>query len=250
METENKRKEITLTVNKLALEIRKFCKQNADEKIVKKYARYFVEGYDAYGIDGKLAESQRKLWFEKYKYDLGFDGFLKLGDLLIKDGKYEEVFFAIWFAGRFLKEFTPKTLDRFYKWIEIGVKNWAHSDVLSGEILSPFLTNNIVSLDAFSDWRKSKNKWHRRAVPVTMIKAIKTDTPIKTLLDFIEPLMIDEEKVVRQGLGWFLREAWKKCPVQVEKFLLKWKDKCGRLIIQYATEKMKPKDKERLRKKK
>jgi 3-methyladenine DNA glycosylase AlkD len=235
---------------KLFDEIRKFCKKNADEKLVKKYARYFIEGYDAYGVDGKLSEERRKVWFEKYKEDLGFDGFLKLGDLLVKDGKYEEVFFAIWFASRFQKEFNSKTLHRFYKWIDTGVKNWAHSDVLSGEILSPFLVNNIISLDAFSKWRKSDNKWHRRAVPVTMIKYLKTEPPTKTLLDFINPLMMDEEKVVRQGLGWFLREAWKKYPVPVEKFLLKWKDKCGRLIIQYATEKMKPKEKEKFRKSK
>lgn len=237
-----------MTVEKLAKEIRQFCEKNGDDKIVKKYARYFVEGYDAYGLDSKLIESQRKFWFEKYKDELGLEGFLKLGDLLVKDGKYEEVFFAIWFAGRFHKELTLKTLDRFHQWIDVGVKNWAHSDVLSGEILSSFLTNNIVSLDAFADWRKSKNKWHRRAVPVTMIKHLKNEPPIQTLLDFIDPLMMDEEKVVRQGLGWFLREAWKKYSKPVEKFLLKWKDKCGRLIIQYATEKMSPKDKERFRK--
>jgi len=237
-----------MTEKKLFDEIRKFCEKNTDEKIVNKYARYFVEGYDAYGIDGKLSEAQRKAWFEKYKEDLGFEGFLKLGDLLIKDGKYEEVFFAIWFASKSQKEFTPKTLNRFYQWINVGVKNWAHSDVLSGEILSIFLTNNIVPLDAFSTWRISKNKWHRRAVPVTMIKYIKKEPPIKILLDFIDPLMMDEEKVVRQGLGWFLREAWKRNPAPIEKFLLKWKDKCGRLIIQYATEKMKPKEKERFRK--
>jgi len=238
-----------MSINELLKEIRTFYKKNADEKIVNKYARYFVEGYDAYGIDGKLSEAQRKLWFEKYKDDLGFVGFLKLGDLLVKDGKYEEIFFAIWFVGRFQKEFTSKTLDRFYKWIDAGVKNWAHSDVLSGEILSPFLVNNIVSLDAFAEWRKSKNKWHRRAVPVALIKYLKNEPPIKTLLDFIDLLMMDEEKVVRQGLGWFLREAWKKYPAPVEKFLLKWKDKCGRLIIQYATEKMQPEEKERFRKK-
>ena len=237
-----------MTPDKLFNEIRAFCKKNADDKIVQKYAKYFVEGYDAYGIDGKLSEEQRKIWFEKYKDELGFDGFLKLGDLLVKDGKYEEVFFAIWFAGRFQKEFTVKTFTRFYKWIDIGVKNWAHSDVLSGEILSPFLVNNIVSLKAFADWRKSKNKWHRRAVPVTMTKYLKNELPTKILLDFIDPLMMDEEKVVRQGLGWFLREAWKRNSAPVEKFLLKWKDKCGRLIIQYATEKMKPKEKERFRK--
>ena len=50
--------------------------------------------------------------------------------------------------------------------------------------------------------------------------------------------MSDNEKFVQKGLGWFLREAWKKYPEQTEKFLLKWKDTCGRTIIQYATEKM------------
>lgn len=235
-----------MTLEKFFKEIRTFCKKNSDDTIVKKYARYFIEGYDAYGLDSKLVESQRKLWFEKYQSELDFNGFLKLGDLLVKDGKYEEVFFAVWFAGRFQKEFIPKTLIRFYKWIDVGVKNWAHSDVMSGEILSPFLTKNIVSLDEFAGWRKSKNKWHRRAIPVTMIKYLKNEPPIQTLLGFIDPIMMDEEKVVRQGLGWFLREAWKKHPEPVEKFLLKWKDKCGRLIIQYATEKMR--SKERFRK--
>ena len=35
-----------------------------------------------------------------------------------------------------------------------------------------------------------------------------------------------------------MRELWKKEPKETEKFLYRWKDKCGRLIIRYATEKM------------
>jgi len=239
-----------MTAEKLAKEIRKFCEKNADEKTVKKYARYFVEGYDAYGINPKLIESQRARWLEKYRNDVGFDGFLKLGDLIVREGKYEEVFFAIWIASQFSGEFTPKTLERFGKWIENGVKNRARSDVLSGKLLSVFLVKNIVPLDKFSDWQKSGNRWKRRAIPVTMIEYLRTEPAIKALLDFIDPLMMDEEKVVRQGLGWFLREAWKKYPAPVEKFLLRWKDKCGRLIIQYATEKMRPQDKEKFRRNK
>ena len=58
-------------------------------------------------------------------------------------------------------------------------------------------------------------------------------------------LILDPEKVVQQGTGWLLREAWKKSPKKVEDFLLKWKDQAPRLIIQYATEKI---DKEKRRK--
>jgi 3-methyladenine DNA glycosylase AlkD len=44
------------------------------------------------------------------------------------------------------------------------------------------------------------------------------------LFSFIEPLMLDEQRVVQQGLGWFLREAWKLKRKETEAFLLKWKD--------------------------
>ncbi len=43
---------------------------------------------------------------------------------------------------------------------------------------------------------------------------------------------------VQKGIGTLLRGLWKKYPEEVDAFLLKWKDQCGRLIVQYATEKM------------
>jgi len=52
---------------------------------------------------------------------------------------------------------------------------------------------------------------------------------------------------VQKGLGWFLREAWKIYPEETEGFLLKWKDTCGRIIIQYATEKMDKENRDRFR---
>jgi 3-methyladenine DNA glycosylase AlkD len=239
-----------MSINKLLTEIRAFCKKNADERIVKKYSKFFIEDYDPYGVDPKLMVPQRELWLNKYKDELGFEGLLKLSDLLVKSGKYEEAFTAIFFAKSFSDQFSPKTLERFGKWLESDIKNWVHTDGLSGDVLSEFFMKNIVSFDALSEWRKSKSRWKRRAVPVTMIKILKTEMPIKSLLDFIEPLMLDEEKVVHQGLGWFLRETWKLYPKPTEKFLLEWKDRCARLTIQYATEKMSAKKKLRFRKSK
>jgi 3-methyladenine DNA glycosylase AlkD len=60
----------------------------------------------------------------------------------------------------------------------------------------------------------------------------------ESILSVIEKLMEDKEEDVQKGLGTLLREIWKKQPAIAEGFLLKWKDKCGRKIIQYATEKM------------
>jgi 3-methyladenine DNA glycosylase AlkD len=219
------------------LEIRKFCEKNANPEIVKKYSRYFTEGYDAYGLDQNTFESQRDKWLEQWK-DFTLNDFLLLGDKLISTGKYEEASFAVSFMYSNTESFTAEAFGRLGRWLEDGIINWAHTDVLSGKALSHFITHKIIEVDSLKEWNDSESKWKRRAVPVTLIDVIDTDIPLKKLLSVIEPLMLDAEKFVQKGLGWFLREAWKVYPEETEDFLLKWKDTCGRIIIQYATEKM------------
>ena len=235
-------------------EIRAFCVSHADSRIVAKYARYFTEGYDAYGVPGDILHGKSKEWLESYRKSLGLEGFLDLGDSLWKDGKYEEGNLAVYFVMSLSEEFQPETLDRLGRWFDIGVRNWAHSDVLCGDLLGQFLSRRIVALDAFGSWRESDFKYKRRAVPVTMLALLKPPKSAgadgidyNALLDFIRRLMLDGERAVQQGLGWFLREARKRQPEPVEIFLLEWKDTAPRLIFQYATEKMTSENKARFR---
>jgi 3-methyladenine DNA glycosylase AlkD len=105
-------------------------------------------------------------------------------------------------------------------------------------ILPLFLKKEIIVMEDFRDWLTSGHKFKRRSVPVTLIKSLKTHSDFPALFSFLESLMEDPEREVHQGMGWFLREAWKKDTPVTEKFLLKWKNTAPRLIIQYATEKM------------
>jgi len=237
-----------MEIDAVAEEIHEFCIQNADEALVKKYSRYFVEGYDAYGISQKAMDDEHKALITKYRSELGFEGFLALGDLLMKTGKYEEMSFALVFAVDFAKEYTPATLERFGKWLDDGVCNWAHADMMAGSIFSVFLQKKIVPYTAFYDWRTAESKWKRRVVPVSLIKMLKQVDSVQEILDFLSPMMLMPEKVVHQGLGWFLREAWKIYPLPVEDYLLQWKDSAPRLIFQYATEKMTAEQKARFKK--
>ena len=229
------------------LEIRRFCEKNANPEMVKKYSRYFTEGYDAYGLDQKTYESQRDKWLELWKKDFTLNDFLLLGDKLISTGKYEEASYAISFVYSSKGNFTPETFDRLGSWLEKGIINWAHTDVLCGKALGYFFTNKIIDIEYLKGWTESPSKWKRRAVPVTLIEVLNAEIPLKKLFHIIEPLMLDGDKFVQKGLGWFLREAWKLHPEETEDFLLKWKDTCGRTIIQYATEKMDKENKGRFR---
>jgi 3-methyladenine DNA glycosylase AlkD len=228
-------------------EVRAFCQQHADPALVKKYQHYFKEGYDAYGLDQKLMEPQRDAWLRAWKGELGAEGLLSLGDRLVRTGKYEEASFALWFADTLAKEYTPAMFERLGGWLDDGVCNWAHSDMMSGTIFFQFIQRGVVGLPAFAPWLTAESRWKRRAAAVSWIKPAKKMDDVQPLLDFFAPLMSDGEKVVHQGMGWLLRELWKKQPAPVMDYLLTWKDTCPRLIIQYASEKMSAEDKAQLK---
>ena len=227
-------------------EIRSYCRANADEAVVKKYSRYFKEGYDAYGLTKEQLEEK----VSSILSDKSINIKLVLGTSrhLVKSGKYEETSFAIRLLNEFSEQFTDATFREIEKWFQIGIINWGHTDVICGMLISKFFERNIISLETLSNWRTAKNKYQRRAVPVSMIELLKSTNDYGQLFVFIEPLMLDDERMVHQGLGWFLREAWKLKRTETEKFLLKWKNDAARVIFQYATEKMTPEQKRRFKK--
>ena len=235
------------TIRAAVDEMRAFCQSHADPAVVAKYAKYFKEGYDGYGIDREIWEQHGEQICQKYRHQLTLDGLLRLGDILLESGKYEEGSFAIRSMMPLVGGFDTAAFQGVGGWLEKGVRNWAHTDMICGELLSPCLKNGTIDISELAAWRKSESKWKRRAVPVALLGLVGR-VGTSTLLDFIRPLMLDGERVVHQGLGWFLREAWKKDPAPVETFLLEFKDSAARLIFQYATEKMTPAQKERFRK--
>ncbi len=219
-------------------EIRSFLLENSNEETRLKYARYFKEGFDSYGVVLDVFMAKKNELLEKYVKTESLNNVIDFGTLLLKSGKYEEGSLAIMFLIPFKKQFSSETLNLLERWLDNGISNWAHCDYFCSEILSVFYKKKIVNLDSFSSWRKAESKWKRRATPVGMLKYLKEEHNISEILKFLEIMMDDKERVVHQGLGWFLREAWKKHPEEVEKFLQRFKNTSARLIFQYATEKM------------
>lgn len=227
-------------------DIQKYCQANADKAVVKKYSRYFTEGYNAYGLTREKYEAKVKSILEDKNVNMKL--VLSTAKLLVKSGKYEETSFAISLLKEFSGQFDVNTFKQVEKWFQFGIVNWGHCDVLCSYLITPFFNRKIISLRDISCWRRAKNKYQRRAVPVAMLELLKTTKNCGSMFAFIEPLMMDTEQKVQQGLGWFLREAWKIKKKETEGFLLKWKDKAPRIIFQYATEKMTAREKKRFKK--
>lgn len=225
-------------LDKKLKEIHDFCKLNSNPEVVEKYSRYFKEGFDGYGIEQKLFESQRDKWIEQWDHEMSVDKYLQLGDAIFKDGKYEEKSFAIAFVNSRREQYTKETFYRIGNWFDYGIDNWATTDVLCMLVLPSFLIDRVIDFDDLKSWNASESEWKRRAVPVTLIELINKGLKPEEAINAIEPLMLDKSPYVQKGIGTLLRGLWKKYPEKIEDFLLQWKDKCGRIIVQYATEKM------------
>ena len=232
--------------HQLAATIRIWCAAHADPVNATRYARYFTEGYDAWGfLDAKHVfwTEMEPLWFQSHA-QLGLTGFLQLGRELCLSGKYEEASIAIRFLTHCQEPFGAQSLPALALWFDGGICNWGHTDVPCALVLEPALLAGRISRHDLAPWLTAPHKFQRRAVPVTLLKC--TDPP-EELLEFITPLMHDCERFVQQGLGWFLRELWKRHPKPVEALLLRHKDTAPRVIFQYATEKMTAEQKSRFR---
>ena len=225
-----------MTPEEIYNDIHQYCIDNADESYVKKYSRYFKGGFIGYGLAQGLLEEKANSILADNNINLEF--VLNLSKLLLISPKYEETSIAYFLVKKFIKQFTTQTFIEISSWYERGINNWAHSDVISGDFISYFIIKSIIKYDALSDWRTAENKFKRRSVPVSLIKVMKKERKVQKYIDFIEPMMLDPVREVHQGLGWFLREAWKIERDVTEEYLLKWKNSSPRLIFQYACEKM------------
>jgi len=233
-------------------EIRAFCESNSNPEIIKKYSRYFKEGYDGYGIDDKLFKSQIEIWVEQWKEEMTIKSYLDLGDELMKNGRFEEKQVAISFLKSSRTDFSMGTFIRIGNWFDFGINDWATTDVLCMLVLSILLSDKIIDFNDLKTWIDSESEWKRRAVPVALVELDKLTKDLKPIeaIELVEPLMLDDSEYVQKGIGTLLRGLWKKYPTEIEEFLMKWKDQCGRLIIQYSTEKMDKEYRKKFRKSK
>jgi 3-methyladenine DNA glycosylase AlkD len=236
-----------MELKQLHQEVSDFCREHGDPVVIQKYSRYFREGYDAYGVPDEVLRPFRERFIAEHAKQLTPKNSLALGRLLMSSGKYEEAMTAIVLARHVLPQLTAASIAEFEYWLEHCVTNWAVCDVLSGELISSLLVSGVTRPSDLAGWRRAPSRWRRRALPVSAITLLKHDADISELLKFIEPMLHDDERVVQQGLGWLLRECWKKEPLPVEALLLKHKDTAPRLVYQYACEKMDKAAKERFK---
>lgn len=163
---------------------------------------------------------------------------LELCDQVLESGLRYRRFFAFDWTTRQKRHSQPSEFKRFERWLKRHVDNWGACDSLCCGPLGLLLAQFPDLAAKTHPWRKSKNRWVRRAAAVSLIVPVRQGLLRDEVFGAADALLMDQDDMVQKGYGWMLKEATKRFPDEVFAYVMKRKGKMPRTAFRYAIEKM------------
>src|SRR3569832_2266845 len=107
------------------------------------------------------------------KGDAGLPYLIEIADLLFRGRILEEKILAVQLLETSTKEMTREDFFLFESWLK-RVSTWADHDALASYLLGPLIAADPKLSRNALVWAKSKDKWHRRAAAVSLIRGVRT----------------------------------------------------------------------------
>jgi 3-methyladenine DNA glycosylase AlkD len=148
------------------------------------------------------------------------------------------------------KEFLINSWETIKNWQET-VDNWGLCDGLSKIYTKTLELIPDEVLKQLKKWNKSNNLWDRRQSVVSLLyfsRTKKVVLPYNTIIKFTDRLLNDKEYYVQKAVGWSLKELYNIYPKETLRYLEENIKRVSSTAFSPATEKIKKKDKERLKK--
>jgi 3-methyladenine DNA glycosylase AlkD len=166
---------------------------------------------------------------------------MRIADQLIADPYLETKSVGIELAARFRREFAPRLLPRWKKWLANNHSaNWATTDAICGLLIGPLLVMHPGLADRMRAWSRDRNMWVRRASIVGLIPLTRRGAALDLVYDIAKALHTDKEDLIQKAVGWTLREAGKADAPRLENYLRANGPSIPRTTLRYAIERFPP----------
>ena len=158
----------------------------------------------------------------------------------VADGLFAGLVLEEKIAGIFLLEgldaqFGDAEFRLFESWLD-RISSWADHDGLVHYLISPLVAVKPARTKAVFRWAKSKNRWHRRAACVALIRGARVKMLFPEIVRLSNSLLDDQDDMVQKGLGWLLRETAKFDAKKTVPYLMKIRERAPRLVLRTACE--------------
>ncbi|HET9697573.1 MAG TPA: DNA alkylation repair protein [Terriglobales bacterium] len=170
---------------------------------------------------------------------------LAVCDKLFRGRVLEEKIFAVLMLQGIASEFGDREFKLFTSWLD-RISTWADHDALASYLLGPMIAAEAKRAKIVFQWAKSRDRWHRRAAAVSLIRAIRLKRCRREVIQISNLLLKDQDDMVQKGLGWLLREAAKCDPEFTIPYLRKIRTRAPRLVLRTACETLSPSQREEI----
>jgi 3-methyladenine DNA glycosylase AlkD len=206
---------------------------------------FFKEEIRSYGWYTAALRKAAVLTRRKILHEKSLDFLMQVADELFRGDVLEEKVFAVFLLEKMTEQLGAKEFRVFESWLG-RVSTWADHDALVHSLLGPMVLCDTKRVQRVFVWAKKKNRWHRRAAAVSLIRGARAGLLEKEIRRVAEVLLRDEDDMVQKGLGWLLREWTRDYPERAVPFLMKIRGAAPRLVLRTACERLGAADRKRV----
>ena len=224
-------------MKRIITDIIRELKASVDERYKSAQQWFFKEGIELYGVRVGVVRKIGRDFFREIELKDKKHVF-ELCEELLEIERQETKIIAWQWARKMNGEFVSGDFRVFERWLKKYVSNWASCDGLCTGPLGDLLVMYPELIKKTVVWRRSRNRWVRRAAAVILILPVKSKQNLKDVFKAADDLLLDDDDMVQKGYGWMLKEASNKYKKEVFDFVMKRKDRMPRTALRYAIEKM------------
>jgi 3-methyladenine DNA glycosylase AlkD len=168
-----------------------------------------------------------------------FDFLVKVADELFSGRVLEEKAAGVMLLENLSAKFGDREFRLFEKWLD-RINSWADHDGLVHYLIAPMVIADPKRAKNVFRWAKSRNRWHRRAACVTLIRGARAKMFFPEIVRLSNFLLQDSDDMVQKGLGWLLRETAKFDSMRTVPYLMRIRRSAPRLVLRTACETLPP----------
>jgi 3-methyladenine DNA glycosylase AlkD len=189
----------------------------------------------------RTVRQMRKDIREKY----GLDFLIRTADKLFSGSVLEEKIAAVFLLEKLEKEFDDREFKLFESWLD-RISSWSDHDSLVHCLIAPLVAAKPSYTKNVFRWSKSKNRWHRRAACVALIRGARAKMFFPEITRLSNLLLADDDDMVQKGLGWLLRETAKFDAKRTVPYLMRIRTRAPRLVLRTACETLRAEEKKKI----
>lgn len=160
---------------------------------------------------------------------------VEVADQLFRGSVLEEKVAAVFLLQQLEDQFGDREFQLFETWLD-RISSWADHDGLVHYLIAPMVAAKPARVRTVFRWAKSKDRWHRRAACVALIRGARAKRFFPEIVRLSDLLLADSDDMVQKGLGWLLRETAKFDAKRTVPYLMKIRRQAPRLVLRTACE--------------